>query len=167
MSYHQQLQAYIEEYRRNVHDGPLQVADVAAWLIRDGRWAPSPQAAIGLLARDLSEALRTQYTTDAAGRRVRRKHAVRLHDTRPDGSKQQLVLWVDIALASPQFMQQSIQQRREAIADDCWQLKQDLDSFNQYHNPAEPLQVMLDFSEDVEEREAARSRAPLAAAVRG
>jgi len=140
---------------------------VAAWLIRDGGWAPSPQAAIGLLARDLSEALRTQYTTDAAGRRVRRKHAVRLSDLRPDGTRQQLVLWADIALASPQFMQQSIQQRREAIADDCWQLTQDLDSYNQYHNPAEPLQVLLDFTEDVEEREAARSRAPVGAAARG
>src|SRR5689334_16423114 len=60
----------------------------------------------------------------------------------------------------PQFMAQSIQQRREAIADDCWQLKQDLDSYNQYHNPAEPLQVVLDFSEDVEEREAARASSP-------
>ena len=34
MSYHQQLQAYIEEYRRRVHAGPVQVADIAAWLIR-------------------------------------------------------------------------------------------------------------------------------------
>jgi len=98
---------------------------------------------------------------------VRRKHDVRLQDTRPDDTRQQLVLWADIALASPQFMQQSLQQRREAIADDCWQLKQDLDSYNQYHNPAEPLQVMLDVSEDVEEREAARSRAPLTAVSRG
>jgi hypothetical protein len=106
--------------------------------------------------------MRTQYTTDAAGRRVRRKHAVRLKDTRPDGSKQQLVLWVDIELASPQFMQQSIQQRRQAIADDCWQLKQDLDSYNQYHNPAEPLQVLLDFTEDIEEREVERASAPAA-----
>jgi hypothetical protein len=160
MSYHQQLQAYIEEYRRKVNGGPLQVADIAAWLIRDGRWAPSPQAAIGLLARDLSEAMRTQYATDAAGRRVRRKHAVRLKDTGPDGAKRQLVLWADIELASPQFMQQSIQQRRESIADDCWQLKQDLDSYNEFHNPAEPLQVLLDFTEDVEEREAARAAAP-------
>ena len=157
MSYHQQLQAYIEEYRRRVCAGPVQVADIAAWLIGEGRWAPSPQAALGLLARDLSEALRTQYTTDAAGRRVRRKHALRLKDTGPDGRKQQLVLWADIELASPQFMQQSIQQRRESIADDCWQLKQDLDSYNQYYNPAEPLQVLLDFTEDVEEREAARA----------
>ena len=160
MSYHQQLQAYIEEYRRKVNGGPVQVADIAAWLIRENRWAPSPQAAIGLLARDLSEAMRTQYTTDAAGRRVRRKHALRLNDTGPDGAKRQLVLWVDIDLASPQFMQQSMQQRREAIADDCWQLKQDLDSYNQFHNPAEPLQVLLDFREDVEEREAARAAAP-------
>ena len=161
MSYHQQLQAYIEEYRRKVHDGPVQVADIAAWLIRENRWAPSPQAAIGLLARDLSEAMRTQYTTDPAGRRVRRKHALRLNDAGPDGSKRQLVLWADIELASPQFMEQSGQQRRESIADDCWQLKQDLDSYNQFHNPAEPLQVLLDFTEDVEEREAARAAAPV------
>ena len=160
MSYHQQLQAYIEEYRRKVHDGPVQVADIAAWLIRDGRWAPSPQAALGLLARDLSEAMRTQYATDPAGRWVRRKHAVRLKDTDSDGAKRQLVLWADIELADPQFMQQSIQQRRDSIADDCWQLKQDLDSYNQFHNPAEPLQVLLDFTEDVEEREAARAAAP-------
>jgi hypothetical protein len=47
----------------------------------------------------------------------------------------------------------SLQQRRMGIADDCWQLKQDLDSYNDNWNPGDRIQIWFDFMEDMEERE--------------
>lgn len=160
MSYNKQLQILIEEYRRDVGDGALQIPEIAAWMIREGKWKPSMQEAMALLSRDLSDAMRTQYATDPDGRRVRRKHAVRMKDTSADGSKKQLVFWYDIDLAPPDFMQRSVQQRREGIADDCWQLKQDVDSYNKFYNKAKSIQLLLDFTEDMEEREQSEDYQP-------
>ncbi len=152
MSYNKQIQTHIEEYRRTVNNGPVTSREIALWLIRESKWEPSLDEAADILTRDVSDALRTQFTTDADGRRVRRKHAVRYKETLTDGTKQQLTLWYDIEIAPPHFMLQSFQQRREGIAGDCWQLKQDVDSYNKFHNNAAPIQMLLDFTEDMEER---------------
>lgn len=52
-------------------------------------------------------------------------------------------------------MEKSFSQRRKSIADDCFQIKQDIDHFND-ENPDElPIQMVLDFTDDVAEMEAA------------
>ena len=71
----------------------------------------------------------------------------------PDGSPTQLTLWWDIDHAPPDFMLQSFQQRRTAIVDGCWQLTKDVDYFNSHKNKAAPIQVLMDFREDMEERQ--------------
>ena len=38
------------------------------------------------------------------------------------------------------------------LADGAWQLDQDVTSYNKFHNKGAPLQIMLDFRDDVEER---------------
>jgi hypothetical protein len=154
------LQELIEVYRREVADGPLSLSAIAIWILQKGSFRPSKEETIKLLVRHLSDAMRTQYTTDPDGRRVRRKHAVKYKETGPDGKKQQEVIWFDIEIAPPHFMHESLQQRRGGIADVCWQLKQDLDSYNKYHNKGEPIQILLNFSEDMEEREASGYLAP-------
>lgn len=64
-------------------------------------------------------------------------------------------LWADIDNAPRSFMEKSFSQRRKAIADDCFQVKQDVDHFND-ENPTEfPIQIVLDFTDDVAEMEAA------------
>jgi len=154
MSYNKKILELVETYRREVADGALNPREIAAYMIREQKWEPSLKEAMSILAEDISNALRTQYGYDSRGRRVRRKHSVR-HVTRDaEGNAKQMVLWYDIEIAPPQFMFESFQQRRGAIADDCWQLKQDVDSYNENYNKAAPIQVMLDFSEDMEERQA-------------
>jgi hypothetical protein len=50
-------------------------------------------------------------------------------------------------------MLESFQQRRAGAADICWQIKQDLDSYNKFQNKGAPLQISFDFRDDNEERE--------------
>jgi hypothetical protein len=51
-------------------------------------------------------------------------------------------------------MQVALQQRRQQIVGDCYQLKMDTDSYNENRNPGPPIQLDLDFRDDVAEREA-------------
>jgi hypothetical protein len=153
MSYNKEIQALVEEFRRDVSDGPVPSRVVAGWMLREKKWAPTQEEAIDILTRHVSYAMRTQFNTDPDGRRVRRKHAVRYLEAKPDGTPTQTAFWWDIEMANPQFMLQSFQQRRAGAADICWQMKQDLDSYNKFYNKGAPLQISFDFRDDNEERE--------------
>jgi hypothetical protein len=148
------LQELIEEYRRTLaHGSSFELREFAVWAIRERRWAPPIKSAVDLLVSEAGAALREEYFTDDQGRRVRKKHVVRVSSEDEFGNKKQLTLWNDITTASPEHMLASLQQRRMGIADDCWQLKQDLDSYNDNWNPGERIQIWFDFMEDMEERE--------------
>jgi hypothetical protein len=127
--------------------------EIAAWMLREKKCAPTMEEALDILTRHVSYAMRTQFATDADGRRVRRKHAVRYQKKAPDGTLIQTVFWYDMDIAPPQFMLESFQQRRGGAADICWQIKQDLDSYNKFQNKGTPLQISFDFRDDNEERE--------------
>lgn len=47
-------------------------------------------------------------------------------------------------------MNAALQQRRRQVVGDV-QLRQDVDSYNDNRNPSRPLQISLDFTDDVEE----------------
>jgi hypothetical protein len=49
-------------------------------------------------------------------------------------------------------MQRAFTQRREQIVGDCVQLKTDVDAYNDMNKNAEPIQLILDFTDDVDER---------------
>jgi hypothetical protein len=51
-------------------------------------------------------------------------------------------------------MEIAFQQRRQQIVGDCRQLKSDMDSYNQNHNVGKPIQMVFDFTLDLEEIEA-------------
>jgi hypothetical protein len=148
------LQELIEEYRRTLpHGSSFELREFAVWAIRERRWAPTIKSAADLLVSEAGAALREEYFTDDQGRRVRKKHVVRVRSEDEFGNRKQLTLWNDITTAPPEHMLASLQQRRMGIADDCWQLKQDLDSYNDNWNPGERIQIWFDFTEDMEERE--------------
>ena len=50
-------------------------------------------------------------------------------------------------------MARSVQGRRNGIVGDCTQLKMDVDSYNQNTNKDQPIQVIFDFTLDLEELE--------------
>jgi hypothetical protein len=60
-----------------------------------------------------------------------------------------------IRTAPRDHMQMSFQHRRRGIVGDCRQMKVDVDSYNDSHPEAEPIQIVFDFSMDLAELEAA------------
>jgi hypothetical protein len=153
MSFNKQLQQFIAEYLRDVKtEGPVTSREIAAWLLQEKKCQPTIEETVSVLARHVSEALRTKYIVAPNGQRVRQNHSVRYKETLPDGSKRRLVLWYQMEFAPPNFMYESFQQRRAGVADELWQLKQDVDYYNAYINKAAPIQIVFDFREDMEEK---------------
>lgn len=144
------MQAIFDRYTEEVDSSPVSLDNVAAWAIEHGLYRPQPRDVVKLCREALAESLRQERRIDAKGRKYRAKHSVR---TNIGGV--QLSLWADIDNAPRSFMEKSFSQRRKAIADDCFQVKQDVDHFND-ENPTElPIQIVLDFTDDVAEMEAA------------
>lgn len=149
----EQMQAIFDRYTEEVDSSPVSLDNVAAWAIEQGLYRPQPRDVVKLCREALAESLRQEKRIDAQGRKYRAKHSVR---TNIGGV--QLSLWADIDNAPRSFMEKSFSQRRKAIADDCFQVKQDVDHFND-ENPTElPIQIVLDFTDDVAEMEAAARR---------
>lgn len=142
----EQRQAVVARYRAAGEKWPATARDIAAWAIRTKEWEPSRATIIDLCADELARAMREEYITDPQGRRVRAKHAAR----EGRGAVQQ-TLWADIRTAPRKHMEIAFQQRRQQVVGDCRQLKTDVDSFNQNANPGGPIQVVFDFTQDLEE----------------
>lgn len=150
MTYAEQLQRIVRMYRESGSQWPASMREVAAWAITSGQWAPQPADMIQQCADELSAAMRQEHIVDAQGRSVRAKHAARIKR-----GGEQITLWADIRSASVDHMSVAFQQRRQQIVGECKQLKADVDSFNQNTNKGLPIQLVLDFTLDVEESERA------------
>jgi predicted transposase YbfD/YdcC len=111
---------------------------------------PRPQDLRKICRDAIAEGARSQKRFDGK-RWYRAKHAIKTNL----GSLQ-LNLWADIDKnASHSFMSKSISQRRRSIADDCFSMKMDADHCADIHPEWDPIQPVLDFTDDVAEREAA------------
>lgn len=148
-TYNEQMQQIWQIYEKAGEPLPASSRDVAAWAIRNGLWHPQPADVIAQCAEDLARALREEYHTDARGRRVRSRHAVRV----TQGGKQ-LTLWADMRTALRPHMELAFAQRRQQIVGDCVQLKRDVDSYNEAHPEQLPLPLIIDFTEDAAEADA-------------
>lgn len=140
----------LDRYLKEVTEDPVSLDEVAEWALKEGIFQPDP-IDVRKLCRDLiANGARAQKRFDGK-RWYRAKHSVR---TNVGGV--QLNLWADIDLnASHSFMSKSIGQRRRAIADDCFSMKMDADHYNEMNPSQLPIQPILDFTDDVAEREAA------------
>ena len=144
---------YIRQMQRMVNDymaSGRKVAtarEIATWAVHNGLWKPQPSDVINQCAEQISRAMREEYIVDPQGRTVRAKHAARI---------EQLVLWADIRTADPAHIEIAFKQRRQQILGDCRQLQRDVDSFNDNRKPPKPIQIIFDFTKDLEEEAAAR-----------
>jgi hypothetical protein len=122
--------------------------ELAEWAYRNGLMKPNLKTVIDAIAADIAQAFREEYRTDKYGRRYRAKHATR----KKQGNKT-LSLWADLddPNAPHEHFQRSFAQRRQQVVGDCYQLKTDIDVYNNKRKPSEPIQVILDFTLDVEE----------------
>jgi hypothetical protein len=105
-----------------------------------------------VLAGEMAHALREEYATDAYGRRYRVNHAVRVTK-----NGVQYTFWAMLGYALHPHMEKAFAQRREQIVGDCDQLRTDVDAYNDMNRGKQPeIQMVLDFTDDVAERQLAR-----------
>lgn len=149
-SLNEQLQRIVSQYIQAGEQWPATSHQIAAYAIKNKLWEAQGATVIDLCAGELARAMREEYIRDPQGRVVRAKHAARV-------AGEQMVLWADIRTATREHMVIALQQRRHQIVGDCRQLKADADSYNENNNPGKPIQMVLDFTEDVAELETARS----------
>lgn len=148
-AYSHQIKLYIERYKRESGDtGLVDPHAIAEWAYKNGLHKPNTKTIIDAIASDISQAFREEYRTDRNGQRYRAKHAVRTKK----GNKT-LSLWADIddQNAPREHFVKSLSQRRQQIVGDCYQLKTDVDVYNGKNPEQKPIQVVLDFTYDVEE----------------
>ncbi len=150
-TYNEQLQNIFDRYTSEVEPGPVTLDTVASWAVTQGLFAPAPRDVVKLCRDALADSLRQEKRTDSEGRKYRAKHSVREYV-----GGVQLSLWADIDTAPRAFMAKSFGQRRKSIVDDCFQIKQDVDHFNDLHRSEPPIQMILSFIDDVAELEAAQ-----------
>lgn len=154
MTYTEQLQRIVADYRSSGQPWPATAHEMAEWAIAGAKRHPQHGAMIRKCAEEIAAAMREEYLTDPQGRRVRTKHVARYGE-----GKSQIPLWEDIRTASREHMEIAFQQRRQQILGDCRQLKTDVDSYNENYSATDPIQTVFDFTEDLAELELVRLEA--------
>lgn len=142
------LQHIWHQYHAENGDIPTSARDAVAWGVARGLLTLPQIDPLDQLAEDISTALRVEYRKDRFGCRYRVNHAVRVtqHGV-------QYTFWGVMDHSDRPFMEKAFGQRRKQIAGDCLQLKMDVDVYNDMEAEQEPIQVVLDFTDDVAEAE--------------
>jgi hypothetical protein len=149
-TFHEQLVSAFNRYMDEVDSEPTSLDDPVDWALDQGIIHPTPRDFRKALKEAMADALRQERRFDGK-RWYRAKHSVR---TSVGGV--QLSLWADIDKnASQGFMTKSTGQRRRGVTNDCFQLKMDVDHYNEANPAQQPIPLVLDFTEDVAELEAA------------
>jgi hypothetical protein len=148
--YAKQLQRIVQEYRDTGQPWPASSKAMADWAIATGRWEMPAAAIRRRCADDLASAMREEYYTDKKARRVRLLHPAPLF-----ASGERVIVWDDIRTASRDHMELSFHSRRQGVVADCRQFKVDVDSYNDAHAEAAPIQIVFNFEMDLAEIEAA------------
>jgi hypothetical protein len=146
-SHGEQLQRIFSRYQTEKHSGPAMLDDVYTWARKEGLWEPREENIRAQFKEEMAQALREEYRTDETGRRYRAKHAVRMKF-----AGKQTSFWGDIDRDPRDYMATAFAQKRRHIAGECHQVKIDVDHFNETHPDEEPIQLSLNFEEDVTER---------------
>jgi hypothetical protein len=144
-----QLQRIWRDYEAAGMTTPATAREVAEWAVSKGLLRPREHDPIADLAQDLARAWREEYRVDDQGRRYRAKHAVRITT-----SGVQYGFWADVDTAPRSHIEKAFAQRRQQIVSDCYQLKVDADSYNDARAGNQPIQIVLDFTQDVAELQA-------------
>jgi hypothetical protein len=146
-NYNEQMQRLFNRYRSEVREAPATLDDVYAWAIKLGLWEGREDSIRAQFKEEMAQALREDYRTDATGRRYRAKHAVR-HMF----AGKQISFWGDIDKDPRDYMEIAFAQKRRRIAGELHQLKIDVDHYNEKHPEETPIQLSLNFEDDVLER---------------
>lgn len=145
------LQKMISLYRAMTGETELDSKKIADFAVRNGVPLPQPKDPLELLAKEISVAAREDLLVDEkTGRPFRAYHSLPINH--PDG--QTSFVFIHIEDATRPQMHRSLTKRREQMVGDAVHLTYDADRWNSRNPDAEPIQMELDFSLDVEWRKA-------------
>lgn len=149
MTKNEALQKAWHSYESTHGHLPTSTRQAYAWGVSQGILELPQLDALDVGAELMAQALRAELKTDADGRRYRVNHAVRATK-----SGVQYTFWGVLGYAGHEHMEKAFGQRREQIIGDCAQLKTDVDVYNDLNKGKRlEFQLVLDFSDDVAERE--------------
>lgn len=149
MTKNEQLQSLISLYKTETGNKSVDMDLVADWAIKKGAQLPKPKTAKELFIMQLSDAARNEYKVDEkTGYSYRVNHALRVQNK--DG--RQHTLWVGMDDATRNQMLTSLTNRRQQMVGDATQLKTDELIWNSRNLDKDPIQLVMDFTYDVEER---------------
>jgi hypothetical protein len=144
----EQLQSVFRRFEHEHEHSPTSSREACEWGVAKGFLELPSVDPLNILAEEMSRALREEYETDEKGRRYRVNHAVRV--TR---AGVQMTFWAVMGFAPRAHMQMAFTQRRNQIIGDCVQLKTDVDVYNDHNSSEAPIQMVLNFADDVAERQ--------------
>lgn len=148
MTKHKQMQFLIRQWKEATGNVEIDMHEVAQFAAKKGWPIPPPLSGMDRLAREFSQAAREETRQDEkTGRHYRVYHAFT-----PDGGGQGFFLWIDIDDAPRKIMLKSVRQRREQVVGDMVQLYLDLEHWNRVHTKDDPIVLVTDVTEDVNER---------------
>lgn len=149
MTRNEMLQGLIHRYKSETGAKALDMDEIAEWAIERGARLPKPKSPKEIFSAQLADAARAEYRVDGkTGLSYRANHAIR---TRTNAG-QQRTLWVDMDDATRAQMLYSLQSRRQQMVGDAVHLKIDEMIWNDRHSAEEPIQLEMNFTDDVEER---------------
>lgn len=143
------LQRLIRSYKDDTGEREVDMHKVALYVAGKGWPLPVPPNPLDMLAKALTDAAREEIGHDeTTGRPYRVNHALPVRQG--DGS--QLHLWIDINEAPRGPMLKSLVNRREQMVGDGLQLSFDQDHWNNLNPAAEPIDLPMDLTLDIELR---------------
>lgn len=146
MTKDQELQRLYRWYKDEMEKAEVDLDDVVWFAKKKGYKLPIPQTPEDRLKKMIAKAIRQEVRHDkVTGAPYRVNH----HYTQ-SGTQQHL--WIDIDEAPRAPMFKSFQARREQMVGDGLQLSRDVDHWNSIHPEEAPIQIVMDFTEDIEER---------------
>lgn len=142
-----EMQHLILEWKRVSGKVEIDMHAVAAFAASKGWPIPQPISGIDRLAREFSKSAREETRQDA-----KTGHPYRVYHAFPADGNGQGMLWIDIDEAPRHIMAKSAVMRREQVIGDMLQLYLDLEHWNRVNTNVDPIVLITDVTEDIQER---------------
>jgi len=140
-----QLVKIVEDYRAAGMPWPASREQIAEWAVAKERYQLTRGMAVRQCAEKLGRAMGLEHVKDRRGRSIRKYYAAPIRE-----NGQLVMKWDDLNAPRP-FMEIASANRRNRILGQCWQLKNDMDSYSERRCPDEPIQLDFNFNVDLEE----------------
>ncbi len=146
--YTRQILAIMDEFAQVHGVTEVDPNEAARWAIRERKWDEPPDGKVRRLAKIMRRAAREDFFEDENGEPVRNRHPI---PYRVVDEPTQKYLWLKMEEMSPGQFRLSAQVRRRGMVAGAIQYVRDVSYFNVHFNPGEPIEVSVDFTDDVAE----------------